>query len=69
MFNPDIICEEFNRINSMAVEAKGDNNEVDKEPKEDPKKKPDTLARGKHYTVFSFQTWNGKQKLINFVVA
>ena len=43
-FDPDVICEEFNRMKSMAAEANGD----DEEPKEDPKKKPDTLARGKH---------------------
>ena len=57
-FDPDVICEEFNRLKSQAAVA-----DADEEVDEDPKVKPaNLLARGKHYTMFSFQNWSGKHK-------
>ena len=44
--------------------------DADEEDDEDPNvKAANSLARGKHYTVFSFQNWSGKHKQIHFVVA
>ena len=65
VFDPNVSCEEFNQFKPQAAEADGE--EVENA---DPSNKVnDALARGKHYTVFSFQNWSSKHKSIHFVVA
>ena len=52
-------------MKSQAAEADGE--EVENADPSD--EVNETLARGKHYTVFAFQNWSGKHKSIHFVVA
>ena len=77
-FDPDVICDEFNRIKALAadVAAELEDDDVEEEESCDNgeknallKKKADECPKGQHYLVFIFQSWSGKHKSAHFVAA